>query len=92
MQGEYPVTNALHSASAVTPFEQLIIVLGDGTRTVDDCVDVLTDAVHSGDIHIETTADQELTDEVIRDTLLHQVSTALARLPAVGLLELDERR
>ena len=92
MQGEYPITNALHSASAVTPFEQLIIVLCDGTRTVEDLIDVLTDAVNSGDIHIETTADQELTPEVIRDTLEHQVSAALTRLPGVGLLEIAERR
>ena len=92
LQGEYPVMNALHSASAVTPFEQLLLVLCDGTRTIEQLIEVLTDAVETGDLHINTSTEQELTDKVVHDTLVHQVEAALSRLPSVGLLEIDERR
>ena len=92
LQGQYPVTNALHSSSAVTPFEQLLLVLCDGSRTVEEMIEVLFAAVESGDLHISTSTEQELTTDVILDTLQHQVKAALARLPKVGLLELDSRR
>ena len=92
LQGEYPVMNALHSETAVTPFEQLLLVMCDGTREREAILQELECAVRSGDLRIEAPLEQQVTDDVIRDTLEHQLDNALSRLPSAGLLEIDERR